>query len=143
QRGRASTRGRRAEDWRAWQAGLVLASQGFLGRAGRNRTGLKPDDLHHLDPVCDLLRPLVDHAVRDPAVRSAQPTRGWRRGTWHRSWRTNRQSDGSQADLDHTYLGRDFRARDVRLQCRISFHRKAVEADGDALLAFFATGLEG
>ena len=37
--GRARARRRRAEDRRAWQAGAVPASEGFLRHAGRTRAG--------------------------------------------------------------------------------------------------------
>ena len=49
ERGRARARRRRAQDRRPRQAGAVFPSEGFLRRARRNRAGLKPDGLYHLD----------------------------------------------------------------------------------------------
>ena len=66
------------EDRRPRQAGAVPAPEGFFRRARRNRAGLTADGLHDLDGVRDLLRAVVDRAVRDAAVRRAQPARGRR-----------------------------------------------------------------
>ena len=99
-----------AQDRRSRQAGAVSAPEGFFRRARRNRTGLRPAMVYTISTgVCDLLRDVVDRAVPDAAVRRAQPARGRRGRSRHRSRRAGRDPDGPQADLDHGDLGGDFR----------------------------------
>ena len=47
---------------------------------------------------------------------------------------------GAQADLDNGDFGGDLCGGDARLQCRLSQHRAAVEADGDTAVRFSWAG---
>ena len=92
--------------------------------------------------VRDLLRDLVGRAVRDAAVRRAQPARRWRGRSRHRSRRADRKPDGPQADLDHGAIGDHFRGREVRLSYRLSECRTAVETDGNSALTAMISRIE-
>src|SRR5262245_13447624 len=92
--------------------------------------------LYDLDLARDLLRPVVDRAVPDAAVRRAQHASVRRGRARHRSRRADHGPHGRQADLDDGDFGRHFRRWNVGLSGRPSLDRAAVEADGNAVLGF-------